>query len=361
MSQPNPVLGADNRVHLAYELLIANTSRLFITVDKVEAVDLEGRALWSEDGDSLAAMTSAYGGTGTTMAPGSSVVVLMDVPFGKDDKLPEQVMARVTVTRALAGQDGKPAAYPDSEPIPKTVSFTGAATAIGKPARLIEPPLRGAGWFAVNGCCDSMTSHRGAVMAVNGKLRVPERFAIDWIKLDAQGRVFTGDAATLTSYAYFGAPVYAVADGVVVNLYDQADEQVPGKISGITTENIGGNMMVIDIGDGAYAFYAHLQRDSLKFKLGDRVTTGDVVGLLGNTGNTTAPHLHFHLMDGTSPLDANGLSYVFSKFTTTGVVTMSGDNDPIEKGDPAKITDDGYTGAHAAQLPLNNQVVDFPE
>ncbi len=118
-------------------------------------------------------------------------------------------------------------------------------------------------------------------------------------------------------------------------------------------------MLVIDIGDGAYAFYAHLQPNSLKFKLGDTVKTGDIVGLLGNTGNSTAPHLHFHLMDGTSPLDANGLPYVFSKFSTRGVVTMSDDNDPLEKGDPAKIVDDGHTGEHIDQLPLNNQVVDF--
>ena len=127
----------------------------------------------------------------------------------------------------------------------------------------------------------------------------------------------------------------------MVNLYDGADEQVPGAdAKGITTENIGGNMLVVDIGDGAFAFYAHLQRGSLKVKLGDRVTTGQVIGLLGNTGNSTAPHLHFHVMDGPSPLDANGLPFVFTQFSSRGVVTMSDDNDPLEKGDPAKIVDE---------------------
>ena len=80
-----------------------------------------------------------------------------------------------------------------------------------------------------------------------------------------------------------------VADGTVVNLFDGVDEQVPGAVKPVSTEAIGGNMVVVDIGDGAFAFYAHLQRGSLKVKLGDRVKTGQVLGLLGNTGNSTAP------------------------------------------------------------------------
>ena len=133
------------------------------------------------------------------------------------------------------------------------------------------------------------------------------------MQIDAKDRVFGGrlQEARRTGHIY-GAPIYSVADGTVVNVYDEADEQVPGpKPTGITMANIGGNMMVVDIGDGAFAFYAHLQRGSLKAKLGDKVKAGQVLGLLGNTGNSTAPHLHFHLMDGTSPLNANGLPYVF--------------------------------------------------
>lgn len=247
---------------------------------------------------------------------------------------------------------------PKDSPVPATFSFDGAVTTIGKPAVIVQPPLRGKGWVAVNGCCDSLTSHRGAVMAVNGELRVPERFAIDWVKLDDQGRVFTGDGSKLASYAYYGTPVHAAADGMVVNTYNAADEQVPGEdAKGLTTESIGGNMLVVDIGGGAFAFYAHMQRDSLKVKLGDHVRAGDVIGLLGNTGNSTAPHLHFHVMDGPSPLDANGLPYVFSRFSSQGVLPPGGD-DAIESGEPAKI-EARLAGEHRNQLPLNNEVVDF--
>jgi murein DD-endopeptidase MepM/ murein hydrolase activator NlpD len=149
-----------------------------------------------------------------------------------------------------------------------------------------------------------------------------------------------------------------VADGTVVNVYDGADEQIPGPDAtptGITTENIGGNMIVVDIGGGNFAFYAHLQKGSLKVALGDVVTAGQALALLGNTGNTTAPHLHFHVMDSTSPLDAQGLPYVFRRFTSRGVVASDA---AIEDGAPATI-DAGRAGEKAEAMPLNNEVVSF--
>jgi murein DD-endopeptidase MepM/ murein hydrolase activator NlpD len=212
--------------------------------------------------------------------------------------------------------------------------------------------------MATNGCCNRITPHRGVIQAVNGKLRVPERFAIDWIQLDPTNRAFQGDKGKLSNWAYYGSPIYSVADGTVVNLYDGADEQVPGqKITGLSPDSFGGNMVVVDIGGGAYAFYAHMQRGSLKVKLGDRVTAGEVLGLLGNTGNSTAPHLHFHLMDGPSPLDANGIPYVFTRFSSSGVVPVGGE-DTLEEGTAVTI-DKKWTGEHSGQLPLDNEVVDF--
>jgi len=358
VSEPNPVLGADGRVHLAYELLVVNPTKLFVTLDKVEAVDESGRSLWSLDGDGLTAMTETYGGSERTLSPGGTAEVLMDVSFGKDEPLPKTVLARVSATRQQAGADGKPIPMAKDGPLPANFTFTGAGTGIGKAAVMVEPPLQGRGWIAVNGCCDAMTSHRGAMMSINGRLRVPERFAIDWVKLDGEGRMFTGDVSKLASYAYYGTPILAAAAGTVVNLYDAADEQVPGAdAKGINTENIGGNMVVVDIGGGAFAFYAHMQRGSLKVKLGDKVTAGQVIGLLGNTGNSTAPHLHFHVMDGPSPLNANGLPFVFKEFSSSGVIP-SDDVGDIMNGEPAKI-DPRLAGNHADELPLNNQVVDF--
>lgn len=197
-------------------------------------------------------------------------------------------------------------------------------------------------------------------MAVNGVDRVPERFAIDLVQLRPDGRLYAGDQSRLESYAFFGTPVYAVADGTVVNLYDKAVEQVPGRpATGITPEDIGGNMLVIDIGGGNFAFFAHLKPGSLRVRLGDHVTRGQVIALLGNTGNSDAPHLHFHVMDGKSPLDANGKPYEFRRFVGQGVLDDDSAEAMFVAGKPGVIKAGTLAGPHHDELPLNNEIVDF--
>lgn len=360
MASPSPVLGADSRIHLPYELLAVNPTKLFLTLEQIDVVDPAGAVLSTMKGDRLGEMIVVTGG-GRRLAPGTSAYIFLDVSFPAGATLPKTVSPRVTLTREIADAAGKPAGYPRTEPLPATVTFTGVPVTVGtKPAIVIAAPLRGTNWVVLNGCCDAVTSHRGAVMAINGQLRVPERFAIDWMQLDGQDRLYTGPVDTLTSYASFGHKVYSVADGIVVNRYDQTFEQVPGAPpKEITPANIGGNMLVVDIGGGHYAFYAHLQPGSLKFKLGDKVKAGDVLALVGNTGNTDAPHLHFHVMDGASPLDANGLPYVFRQFTGTGVLDINSADAMFAKGTPGVIDRKVLAGTHRNQMPVNLQVVDF--
>ncbi len=156
-------------------------------------------------------------------------------------------------------------------------------------------------------------------------------------------------------------PVYAVADGVVVDAYDGLDPQVPlGRNPNITPEDITGNAIVLDLGSGRYALYAHLLKGSLKVREGDTVEAGQVLAQLGNTGNSDGPHLHFQVMDNRSPLNSSGLPYVFRHFTGRGVLAGGADAafDAATAGKPAAI-DPTWAGAHAGALPLNNQVVDF--
>ena len=115
--------------------------------------------------------------------------------------------------------------------------------------------------------------------------------------------LISGPIDQLSSYAYFGDEIYSVADGTVVGIEDGLPEQVPGKLpEDATIQMAAGNHVVVDIGEGRFAFYAHMQPGSVRVKVGDRVKTGQVLGLLGNSGNTDTPHLHFHVMDGPSPL-----------------------------------------------------------
>jgi murein DD-endopeptidase MepM/ murein hydrolase activator NlpD len=128
----------------------------------------------------------------------------------------------------------------------------------------------------------------------------------------------------------------------------------------ITSSDVLAPIITLTIGDGRYAFYAHLQPGSLRVKPGDKVSRGQVIGLLGNSGNADGPHLHFHIMDGPTPLVAGGLPYAFTAFTGEGRIA---DEQALATGGPVKIDrgGDALTGAHYTQLPLNLEVIGFPE
>jgi murein DD-endopeptidase MepM/ murein hydrolase activator NlpD len=357
LSVPNPVLGADNRMHLAYELAVENPGKMFITIQTLDVMDSAGNMLTGYSPDHLRRMIAVHYGEGARVAPGGTATIFLDVSLDKNVRLPDSMKVRMLGFREAVGPDGKPVPLPPDFPAPAYYYFYSSQTTVGKPARMIDPPLRGSGWLATNGCCDRLDPHRGAVLAINGNYRVPERFAIDWMQLDSDLQFFKGEKTKLANWAFYGAPVYSVAPGKVVNMWDHEDEQVPGPPVGVTTEGIGGNMVVVDIGDGAYAFYAHLQR-GLKWNVGDYVGPGAIIGKLGNTGNSTAPHLHFHLMDGPSPLNANGIPYVLRNFSSAGFVRNSV-VDTLEDGKSAWIDTSALVGDHANQLPLDNQVVTF--
>jgi murein DD-endopeptidase MepM/ murein hydrolase activator NlpD len=116
--------------------------------------------------------------------------------------------------------------------------------------------------------------------------------------------------------------------------------------------------VVVDIGHGRFAFYAHFQPNTLKVKVGDKVRRGQVLALLGNSGNSDAPHLHFGIQDGPGPFASNSLPYVFSSFTTTGTITNRFDD--IAEGATAEIGP-ARAGRHKKELPLENDVITFPE
>lgn len=361
LSAPNPVLGADERIHLAYEVVVSNPTRLFTTLDKVEAIDGDGTVHWSLEGDRLKAMTVAWAQIDGSIPPGGMAVVLLDASFARGAALPGSIATRVTTTRRIAGPNGAPVPLPANAAVPPSLTFTAGHARIGAPAVAIDPPLRGAGWIVVNGCCDAPVSHRTGFQAINAGLKAPERFAIDWMRLDQKGRLFAGDGSKLEDYSFYGQPVYAVADGKVVNARDGLDPQVPMKRDpNIKPDDITGNTIVLDIGGGHYALYAHLLKGSLKVKVGDRVKAGQELAQVGNSGNSDGPHLHFQVMDGPGPLDSNGLPFVIRSFASPGVLQGGSDAafDAAMAGKPATI-DPRLGGKHTNALPLNNQVVDF--
>jgi murein DD-endopeptidase MepM/ murein hydrolase activator NlpD len=146
----------------------------------------------------------------------------------------------------------------------------------------------------------------------------------------------------------------------VVATLDGLPDQVPPNNpdpSTITLENIDGNHVVLDIGDGFFAFYAHMKPGSVRVRVGQKVRAGAVLGLLGNSGNSSAPHLHFHVMDGPSVLGSEGVPHVLRRFKLAGKIPDdAGVDDPDADYRPFLLA---RPQPRSKQFPLRMDVVDF--
>src|SRR5262249_729146 len=139
---------------------------------------------------------------------------------------------------------------------------------------------------------------------------------------------FHGDPTQNVNWYGYGEEVVAAADGVVTEAVDgipdnaalSAERAVP-----ITLETVAGNHVIVEHERGRFALYAHLPPKSLRVKAGDRVRRGQALGLLGNSGNSDAPHVHFHLCDASSPLGCEGLPYTIERFEVVGRLEMPDD------------------------------------
>lgn len=358
LAAPVPVPATDGRTHLVYELLLTNSLDQDVTVDSVLVRPGEGDPLLTLAGAELAARTRVLGTTAptATLGPAQSALVWFDV-LTENGQAPTELdhQVRVTLTR------------PAPPLLPAEVTETVAPVAVQnrKPVT-IAAPLRGPQWWDANGCC-GMTAHRLAINPIDGELWGAERFAIDYVQLMPDGRLFDGNVEDLRGYPYFGTDVHAVADGPVVAVLDGMPEQVPGvDPTGLRLDEYGGNHVVQDIGDGNYAFYAHLKTGSVAVKPGDRLDTGQVLGQLGNSGNTDAPHLHFHVMDGPDPLKADGLPFVIDEFRltarTSDEVGPDGDAiDTVMAGKAAPLQPDVRPRDESGLFPLVSDVMDYSD
>lgn len=339
LDAPVPVAATDGKVHLAYELYLTNAMSQDMNVESV-TVKAGDRNLLSLSGDQLRDKTRILGasdGPSTKFGPAQSGLVWLDVVIdgaeGATPAVPEELSHTVVVNLTKPMPPLMPATM--AEDIAKVTVST------HKPA-VIAPPLNGPNWLVANSCCNIMTSHRMAMNPINGELWASERFAIDYLQLGEDGTVYRGDATKNESFPFYGDDIHAVADGPVVSVLDGLPEQVPGTgPTGLKLEEYGGNHVVQDIGGGNYAFYAHMKTGSVKVKPGDQLSTGQVLGNLGNTGNTDAPHLHFHVMDGPDPLMANGLPFLFDSFKLDGRLTSNDALGPLlDEGKPADLVPD---------------------
>jgi hypothetical protein len=355
-----PVKGTDGRWHVVYELWLTNARPVPAALERIEVLDYDkqDRILATLEGPQLLAVLRdlAMQPVGDASLPANaSKIVFVELVFDARPAVPDAIVHRITGTGAAS-----PAAH---EPAP--IRYLAAPWDLSERTPVaLGPPLAGDRWVVMNGCCSLRGAHRGAVLPVDGELRDAQRFAIDWMRIDAQGKLVSGDPARVESFLGYDQPVLAVADATVTEVEDGLDDQLPGSLpdpATITVQNIDGNHVILDLGGGLYVFYAHLKKGSLRVKQGDRVRRGQEMARIGNTGNTSAPHLHLHVMTTPSALASDGLPYVFEAFTLAGMLDADQWYADDNKLDDAyrTVTGDGH-GARRNELPLDLRIVGFP-
>jgi pimeloyl-ACP methyl ester carboxylesterase len=351
LAPPRWFVGSDERIHLVYELMLTNAFAVPVELTAVEVLDAAtGQAIATLEGDALAAATSLLTSPTaptTSLPPATVGVVWSDVLLSDPDSVPAAITHRLTV------------AMPPGLPVPESITSVGGEAEVDvRPPVVLAPPLAGSRWVAAGSCCDG--PHRRSVQAIDGGLHLAQRFAIDFNQLDAENRISAGDPKLNTSYPGYGQPVFAVADAAVVAAVDRYPDQIATETTGVTLENAEGNHVILDLGDGRFAFYAHLKPGSVAVRTGERVQRGQIIGELGNSGSSTGPHLHFHVMDAPSALIADGLPYVFDGFELTGQIPPLAETMAyVEAQEPLPI-DAAGAGPRRDVLPLGGNVLAFP-
>jgi hypothetical protein len=339
VSAPTPFHATDGRNHVAYELRLANLYKDDVILDQVDVLDAaNGSVLARYAGPELKRRLGPRGiPPGLRMPRKTFVVVFVWLDLGSV-AAPRELSHRIH-----AHEPGRTAAQG------RTVD--GARFALRPDTLVLGPPLRGGPWWAANGPSND-SKHRRALLPIDGRVALSQRFATDWVRGDEAGKLLhSGDPRRNSSWFSYGQEVLAVADGIVSSIRDGIPENVPQSSSYAVPIDIGtaaGNHIMLDLGGGRFALYAHLQPGSLRVKPGDRVTRGQVLARLGNSGNSTGPHLHLHVSDGATPLAGQGLPFAFDRFEYLGRVENS---KLVPLARPRTCRD---------ELPLENDAVRFP-
>jgi hypothetical protein len=347
---PVAFAGSDGKTHLVYELRMTNFSSGNAMIEQVEVVGGAGAVLKTMDKGEIAGRLQLAGHrTPTDVLPGSAEALLfVHVLVADRSAMPLKLTHRVRV-RVEAAPPGK-----------QEITEVGGETAVDRRAAVIGPPLRGARYVAADSCCDA-SRHTRAALPVNGRVWIAQRYAVDWEQLDDEGRIYHGPQADVKSYTIYRKEVLAVADATVASTIEGLPNQNPGKMpENIAIGEADGNSVILDLGGGKYALYAHLDPGSVRVHKGDAVKRGQVIGLVGNTGNSLAPHLHFHVMSEAMPLASNGLPYEIDDFLVTAKTPGTAAFDEAEeKGTPLATTPISPPRHAKNEMPLDQMIISF--
>lgn len=350
---------SEGKAHMLYELQLSGFDPRTIILDSLEvfgvADDTLGLARYSGNYLSRIARSPA-GKNPLFIEPGSISILFLAI----ESEMTSLDFIYHKVWLSYQSSDGLVAAELLSNPMPIT-----------RPETLIlDSPLTGGPWYAHAGPAD-ISHHRTTVAPRAGTLTMDQRFAIDWLKLKVSEENGVSVISGPDWDGTIGTEVLAVADGIVASVQKGVPDEPIGEQGASGTEinwdTIGGNQVVIDLGEGRYAWYHHLQKGSINVRVGEHVSRGQVLGRIGNSGNTSHPHLHFEVTDAASLGLGDGLPYSMRCYDLIDRIIPMPNWDEVAESDPSLIglrrrfqPHDEFSD-RIEEIPLGGSIVRFPK
>ena len=349
-----PVEGSDGLVYVAYELTVFNAAPRDATMTKIQTLagNGQGAVIATQSAAQFAPNTMLLGGAerGSPVIPaGRTAVVVFRDTYPTRDAVPKTFTHRISADFA-APQEGAPrlaSNYPDH-----VAQLGGPVVTSGQQPIVIGAPFSGDDWIAMNALDPRrLNPHSDVVFPVGGRVTSAETYGIDFMRIDpARMSTAHGDPGLNASYLAFDQPLLAVADAKVVQVSTDHPDIVPDVLPDLALlDDAPGNQVVLDLGGGVFATYAHMKQDSATVKVGDTVKRGQEIGRLGNSGNTSEAHLHFQLQRGPL-LSADNVAWVFDTFRSTGEVSS----------DDKSIVAPTKPGMRTREIPVFGSVFSVP-
>ena len=316
--------GDDGNRHIEYDLLVTSVFSAAVTLRFVDVTDENGKTLMRLEGDQLVQATQTLQDQKPVkfIPASSAVAVEVDLILPGKAAVPARLSHRIAYDFSMSDTFATGIGKKQIEGPVVTVNQT-------QPI-VIASPLAGTGWVAFNGCC-SPNGHRNARTAATDRIATPETFAIDWLRVD-EGKLCKNDGTRNEDYSCFGVAIRSVSDGEVIGVRNDMPDGTPSSKQSPyikTPFDYAGNFVYVRIRPDVYALYAHFQPGTVTVKPGDKVKPGTVLGKLGNSGNSTAPHLHFGLLDRPDGLAGDSLPFVIDQFTVTGTLKAGNSLDSV--------------------------------